>query len=120
MNVRRDPLAETGNHAGHLAHLALASAAGALAEGGIEQETEGKKVLAELDGMAPDDPQLPKWPIAIPLGDSESLERLRQRSDDVTTRQAGSTALVDATVRPAGESRPGQGHGPGGESSAGR
>jgi hypothetical protein len=29
----------------------------ALAAGGIEQETEGKKVLAELDGMAPDDPQ---------------------------------------------------------------
>jgi Hemerythrin HHE cation binding domain len=28
-----------------------------LAAGGIEQETEGKKVLAELDGMAPSDPQ---------------------------------------------------------------
>jgi Hemerythrin HHE cation binding domain len=28
-----------------------------LAAGGIEQETEGKKMLAELDGMAPDDPQ---------------------------------------------------------------
>jgi hypothetical protein len=25
--------------------------------GGIEHETEGKKVLAELDGMAPSDPQ---------------------------------------------------------------
>jgi hypothetical protein len=29
----------------------------ALAAGGIEQETEGKKVLAELVGMASDDPQ---------------------------------------------------------------
>jgi hypothetical protein len=28
-----------------------------LAAGGIEQEIEGKKVLAELDGMAPSDPQ---------------------------------------------------------------
>jgi hypothetical protein len=28
-----------------------------LAAGGIEQETEGKKVLGELDGMAPEDPQ---------------------------------------------------------------
>jgi Hemerythrin HHE cation binding domain len=28
-----------------------------LAAGGIEQETEGKKVLAELDGMAPDHPR---------------------------------------------------------------
>jgi hypothetical protein len=55
---------------------------------------------------------------AIPLGDSESLQRLRQRSDDVTTRSAGSTALVDAKVPPTGESRPA--HGPDGESSAGR
>lgn len=30
---------------------------GLLAAGGIQQEAEGKKVLAELDGMAPDDPQ---------------------------------------------------------------
>jgi Hemerythrin HHE cation binding domain len=30
---------------------------GALAADGIEQETVGKKVLAELDGMAPDDPR---------------------------------------------------------------
>lgn len=54
---------------------------------------------------------------AIPLGDSESLERLRQRSDDVTARPAGSTALVDAEVPRAGESRAGQQ--PDGESSSG-
>lgn len=54
---------------------------------------------------------------AIPLGDSESLERLRQRSDDVTVRPAGSTALVDAKVPPADESRARQK--PDGESSAG-
>jgi hypothetical protein len=35
----------------------------------------------------------------IPLGDGESLERLRQRTDDVVTRPAGSTALVDAELR---------------------
>jgi len=29
----------------------------ALAAGGIEQEAEGKKVIAELGGMAPEDPQ---------------------------------------------------------------
>ncbi len=54
---------------------------------------------------------------AIPLGDSESLERLRQRSDDVTARPAGSTALVDAKVPPADRSRAGQK--PDSESSAG-
>lgn len=40
----------------------------------------------------------------VPLGDGESLERLRERADEVITRPAGSTALVDATVPPADES----------------
>jgi hypothetical protein len=40
---------------------------------------------------------------AVPLGDGESLERLRQRADAVSTRPAGSTALVDADVPPADE-----------------
>ena len=42
---------------------------------------------------------------ATPLGDSESLERLRERTEDSTTRPAGSTALLDARIpaaRPAG------------------
>jgi hypothetical protein len=34
----------------------------------------------------------------IPLGDSELLERLRERTRDAVTRAAGSTALVDATI----------------------
>jgi uncharacterized phage protein gp47/JayE len=42
----------------------------------------------------------------IPLGDAESLERLRERTKDTATRPAGSTALVDADIpsqdRPAG------------------
>ena len=41
---------------------------------------------------------------AVPLGDGESLERLRERADEVTTRPAGSTALVDAAVPPQDES----------------
>jgi hypothetical protein len=39
----------------------------------------------------------------IPLGDSESLERLRERTEDTTTRPAGSTALLDAHI-PDGDS----------------
>jgi hypothetical protein len=35
----------------------------------------------------------------VPLGDSESLERLRERTKDPVTRPAGSTALVDADIR---------------------
>jgi hypothetical protein len=49
----------------------------------------------------------------IPLGDGESLERLRERTADTVTRPAGSTALVDADIPSA--SQPGPGQEPGGE-----
>jgi hypothetical protein len=45
--------------------------------------------------------------VAVPLGDGESLERLRERTDDTATRPAGSTALVDAKIPSDGE--PGSG-----------
>jgi len=34
----------------------------------------------------------------IPLGDGETLDRIRERTEDTTSRAAGSTALVDATL----------------------
>jgi hypothetical protein len=34
----------------------------------------------------------------VPLGDTESLERLRERTEETVTRPAGSTALVDAEI----------------------
>jgi hypothetical protein len=34
----------------------------------------------------------------IPLGDSETLDRLRERMEETSTRPAGSTALVDASL----------------------
>ena len=37
----------------------------------------------------------------VPLGDGESLERLRERTEDSVTRPAGSTALLDANIPPA-------------------
>jgi hypothetical protein len=36
----------------------------------------------------------------VPLGDTELLERLRQRTHDAVTRPAGCTALVDADIPP--------------------
>lgn len=36
----------------------------------------------------------------VPLGDGESLDRLRQRTEDAVTRPAGSTALFDANIPP--------------------
>ncbi len=47
---------------------------------------------------------------AVPYGDAESIERLRERTEDAQTRAAGATTLLDANVpnapegpEPAGE-----------------
>jgi hypothetical protein len=47
----------------------------------------------------------------VPLGDADSLQRLRERTQDPVTRPAGSTALLDADIPPAGQE-------PGGPASA--
>ena len=52
----------------------------------------------------------------VPLGDAESLERLRERTEDTVTRPAGSTARVDADIPPANDAGPSQE--PGDEQSA--
>jgi uncharacterized phage protein gp47/JayE len=39
---------------------------------------------------------------AAPLGDGESLARLRERTEESTTRPAGSTTLLDAKIPAAG------------------
>jgi hypothetical protein len=49
----------------------------------------------------------------VPLGDGESLERLRERAGDPVTRPAGCTALVDAHIP--SPRRPAAGREPGGE-----
>jgi hypothetical protein len=43
---------------------------------------------------------------AVPYGDAESVERLRERTDDATLRAAGSTTLLDANVPPDDGSSP--------------
>jgi hypothetical protein len=44
----------------------------------------------------------------VPLGDGESLDRLREQTEDTTTRPAGSTVLVDADLPSAGRLAPDQ------------
>jgi hypothetical protein len=34
----------------------------------------------------------------VPLGDAESLQRIRERTDHMTTRAAGASALIDAEL----------------------
>jgi len=48
----------------------------------------------------------------IPRGDGESLERLRERTEDAVTRPAGSTTLLDANIP--SQSQPGPVQDPGG------
>jgi hypothetical protein len=43
---------------------------------------------------------------AMPIGDSETLGRLRERCDDATTRAAGASALLDADIPRPGEPGP--------------
>jgi hypothetical protein len=52
----------------------------------------------------------------VPLGDGESLERLRERTEDTITRPAGSTTLLDAKIP--SKSQPGPGQDPDGETAS--
>jgi hypothetical protein len=42
----------------------------------------------------------------VPLGDTESLNRLRERTDETVTRPAGASALVDGDIPPASQVSP--------------
>jgi hypothetical protein len=44
----------------------------------------------------------------IPLGDTESLRRLQERTDETVTRPAGSSALVDGDIPHASDAGPSQ------------
>jgi uncharacterized phage protein gp47/JayE len=44
----------------------------------------------------------------VPLGDAESLERLRERTEEAVTRPAGSTALFDGDIPQASRADPRQ------------
>ena len=64
---------------------------------------------ARLAGAVLDLPELHnggRLEAAFPLGDSETLSRLRQRCTDVTTRPAGGTVLLEASIGPGRTSRP--------------
>jgi hypothetical protein len=72
------------------------------ASGHIAPGSRARLVDAVMD--SPEVRESSRLKASVPLGDGESLERLRQRAGDVTTRPAGSTALVDASVPPTEES----------------
>jgi uncharacterized phage protein gp47/JayE len=58
--------------------------------------TSAKLVDAVLD--LPETKEGRRLEATLPIGDSESLDRLRARCETVQTRPAGATCLVDATL----------------------
>jgi hypothetical protein len=75
------------------ARASLRAAAGHLAPGSRARLVDAVLDLPELHNGG-------RLEAAFPLGDSETLCRLRQRCTDVTTHPAGSTVLLEATIGP--------------------
>jgi len=98
----------TSPEPGGTAHASLHAAPGHIAPGSRASLVDAVMDLPEVQASE-------HLQATVPLGDSESLERLRERTDDTTTRAAGSTALLDANIPPDGE--PGSGREPGETSS---
>jgi hypothetical protein len=91
----------TSPEAGGTAQASLHAASGHIAPGSRASLVDAVMDLPEVQQSA-------HLKAAVPLGDTESLWRLRERTDDTATRPAGSTALVDATIPPDGEPESGQ------------
>jgi hypothetical protein len=88
-------------HTARTARASLRAAAGHLAPGVRARLVDAVLDLPELHGGA-------HLEAAFPLGDSETLYRLRERCTDVTTHPAGATALLEATIGPGQTSHAGR------------
>jgi hypothetical protein len=91
----------TSQQAGGTAQASLHAASGHIAPGRRASLVDAVMDLPEVQQSA-------RLKAAVPLGDTESLWRLRERTDDTVTRPAGSTALVDANIPPDDEPESGQ------------
>jgi hypothetical protein len=80
-------------HTARTARVSLRAAAGHLAPGSRARLVDAVLDLPELHNGD-------RLEAAFPIGDSETLHRLRQRCTDVTTHPAGSTVLLEATIGP--------------------
>jgi hypothetical protein len=92
----------TTNDDHETARASLHAAAGHIAPGRRASLVDAVMDLPEVQESS-------RLEASVPLGDGESLERLRERTDDSSTHPAGSTALLDADIppaRPGSEPRP--------------
>jgi hypothetical protein len=96
----------TSQEADGTAKASLHAAPGHIAPGTRASLVDAVMELPEVQESA-------RLEVTLPLGDSESIERLRERTEDTDTRAAGSTALLDAKIP--SHSEPGSGQEPGRE-----
>ena len=89
--------AEVSQRAGGTTRASLHAASGHVAPGRRADLVDAVVDLPEVQASN-------RLEATIPLGDSETLDRLRERTDETTSRAAGSTALVDASL-PGGQDR---------------
>ena len=92
---------EASGDAGGTARISLRAAPGHVTPGGRANLVDAVMDLPEVQASQ-------RLEATVPLGDAESLERLRERTTDTITRPAGSTALVDALIPAARPQAPGQ------------
>jgi hypothetical protein len=78
------------------AQASLHAASGHIAPGSRARLVDAVMDLPEVQASA-------RLEATVQLGDTESLERLQDRTDDTNTHPAGSTALVDASIPPPSE-----------------
>lgn len=99
----------TSQEADGTAQASLHAAAGHIAPGSRASLVDAVLDLPGVQASA-------RLEATVPLGDGESLQRLRERTDDTAIRPAGSTALVDAKIPSDGEpgspQEPGEGSAP--------
>jgi hypothetical protein len=82
--------AEVSQRGGGTARASLHAASGHVPPGRRADLVDAVVDLPEVQASS-------RLEATIPLGDSESLDRLRERTEETTSRAAGSTALVDAS-----------------------
>jgi hypothetical protein len=83
--------AEVSQRGGGTARASLHAASGHVPPGRRADLVDAVVDLPEVQASS-------RLEATIPLGDSESLDRLRERTEETTSRAAGSTALVDASL----------------------
>ena len=91
--------AEVSRHPGGTARASLHAPSGH-----VDPGSRASLVDAVVD--TPEVRESSRLEATVPLGDSVALDRLRERTEEASTRPAGSTALVDALLPGAGEEQP--------------